>query len=133
LKTRKIVRWRLTEHPPCEFVWQQIIEITYDLPEQATLIHDNDSQFTSIDFTQYNIKAVNTSLTAPNMNVYIERLIGSVRREALDQFLLFSEKQVSRIILEYGTIIIHYVHIKKFIIFQNVEITRQSENLERVN
>ena len=101
LKTRKIVRWRLTEHPSREFVRQQIIEFTYDLSEQTTLIHDNGSQFTSIDFTQYNIKAVNTSLAAPNMNVYVERLIGSVRREALDHFLLFSEKQVTRIISEY--------------------------------
>ncbi len=101
LKTRKIVRWRLTEHPTREFVRQQIIEFTYDLPETITLIHDNGSQFTSIDFTQYNIKAVNISLAAPNMNVYVERLIGSVRREALDHFLLFSEKQVTRIISEY--------------------------------
>ncbi len=35
------------------------------------------------------------------MNVYVERLIGPVRREALDHFLLFSEKQVTRIISEY--------------------------------
>ena len=35
------------------------------------------------------------------MNVYVERLIGSVRREALDHFLLFSEKQVQNIISEY--------------------------------
>ncbi len=101
LRTRKIVRWRLTEYPTREFVRQQIIDFTYDLPETVTLIHDNGSQFTSIDFTQYNIKAVNTSVAAPNMNVYVERLIGSVRREALDHFLLFSEKQVTRIISEY--------------------------------
>ena len=101
LKTRKVDRWHLTEHPSREFVRQQIIEFTYDLSEQTTLIHDNGSQFTSIDFTQYNIKAANTSLTAPNMNVYVERLIGSVRREALDHFLLFSEKQVTRIISAY--------------------------------
>jgi len=50
----------------------------------VTSIHDNGSQFTSIDFSQYNIKAVNTSVAAPNMNAYVERLIGTVRREALD-------------------------------------------------
>ena len=37
----------------------------------------------------------------PGTAVYVERLIGSVRREALDHFLLFSQKQVTRIISEY--------------------------------
>ncbi|MBL7047485.1 MAG: transposase [Candidatus Marinimicrobia bacterium] len=99
--SRKIVRWCLTKHPSREFVRQQIIDFTYDLPEAITLIHDNGSQFTSIDFTQYQIKTVNTSVASPNMNVYVERLIGSVRREALDHFLLFSEKQVRQIIKKY--------------------------------
>jgi len=35
------------------------------------------------------------------MNAYIERTIGSIRRESLDYFLLFSEKQVRKIISEY--------------------------------
>ncbi len=38
---------------------------------------------------------------APNMNAYVERLNGTIRREALDHFLLFSEKQVRNIIGEY--------------------------------
>jgi putative transposase len=37
----------------------------------------------------------------PNMNAYTERLIGSIRKEALDHYLLFSEKQVRKIIKEY--------------------------------
>jgi len=40
----------------------------------------------------------------PGMNAYMERLNGSIRREALDHFLLFSEKQVRKIIREY----VHY-------------------------
>ena len=35
------------------------------------------------------------------MNAYTQRAIGSIRQEALDNFLLFSEKQVRKIILEY--------------------------------
>jgi len=38
------------------------------------------------------------------MNVHVERVIGTIKREALDHFLLFSEKQVSKIIKEY----VHY-------------------------
>jgi transposase InsO family protein len=94
LETRRIVKWRLTEHPTREFVRQQIIECTYDLPEAVTLIHDNGPQFTSIDFSQFDIKAVNTSSEAPNMNVYVERMIGSERREALDHFLFPNEARI---------------------------------------
>jgi putative transposase len=35
------------------------------------------------------------------MNVYIERFIGIIRREALDNFLMISEKQVKNIIENY--------------------------------
>ena len=35
------------------------------------------------------------------MNAYTERVIGTIRREALDHFLLFSEKQVRNIVSEF--------------------------------
>ena len=35
------------------------------------------------------------------MNDYVERVNGTIRREALDHFLLFSEKQVRKIVKEY--------------------------------
>ncbi len=43
------------------------------------------------------------------MNAYVERLIGTIRREALDHFLLFSEKQVRKIIREY---VDYYNHLR---------------------
>lgn len=35
------------------------------------------------------------------MNSIIERFIGSIRRECFDHFLLFSEKQIHKLIVEY--------------------------------
>jgi putative transposase len=102
LKSRKIVKWNLTEYPSREFVRQQIIDFTYDNDtEPKTLIYDNAPQFTSIDYSNYGITGVNISLASPNMNSFVERLNGTIRREALDHFLLFSEKQVRQIIKEY--------------------------------
>jgi len=98
LKSRKIVKRNLTENPSREFVRQQIIDFTYDDEESKTLVYNNASQFTSIDYFDYGITGVNISLTSPNMNSFIERLNGTIRREALDHFLLFSEKQVRNII-----------------------------------
>jgi hypothetical protein len=40
-----------------------------DITEYA---HDNAAQFTTIDFKQYDIHSVNTSIAAPNMNAYTE-------------------------------------------------------------
>ena len=41
------------------------------------------------------------SLASPNMNAFVERVNGTIRREALDHFLLISEKQVRNIISEF--------------------------------
>jgi hypothetical protein len=35
------------------------------------------------------------------MNAHVERLNGTIRRDALDHFLLFSEKQVRKIVSEF--------------------------------
>jgi hypothetical protein len=43
------------------------------------------------------------------MNAYTERVIGSIRREALDHFLLFTEKQVRKIVREY---VAYYNHLR---------------------
>jgi len=35
------------------------------------------------------------------MNSIVERFIGSIRRECLDHFLIFSEKQIKKLLTEY--------------------------------
>ena len=101
LKSRKIVRYDLTENPCREFVKQRIELFSEDYPEKKTLIYDNASQFTSIDYSCYDIKGVNICSYAPNMNAFVERLNGSIRREAIDHFLLVSEKQIRKILKSY--------------------------------
>ena len=101
LKSRRIVQWNLTETPCREFLKQRIALFSEDYPEKMTLIYDNAPQFTSIDYNWYNIRGINISPSAPNMNAYTERVIGTIRREALDHFLLFSKNQVRKIIREY--------------------------------
>ena len=101
LKTRKIVRFDLTENPCREFVKQRIELFAEDFEEKKILIYDNALQFTSIDYSWYGIKGVYICTSAPNMNAYVERLKGTIRREALDHFLLFSEKQVRNIVSEF--------------------------------
>jgi putative transposase len=101
LKTRMIIRYDLTENPCREFVKQRIKLFSEDYSEKKTLIYDNASQFAYIDYSWYGIKDVNICTSAPNMNAFVERLNGTIRREALDHFLLFSKKQVMKIVKEY--------------------------------
>ncbi|MDA3812153.1 MAG: hypothetical protein PF518_17690 [Spirochaetaceae bacterium] len=80
LKSRRIVKYDFTESSrkharaaniiydqgaTWEIVRQRIIDFSYDSPEKSYLIHDNAAQFTTIDFNQYGIKAVNASPDAP--------------------------------------------------------------------
>jgi putative transposase len=64
------------------------------------MIFDNAAQF-NLNYVDFGIKGIQTSVKAPNMNAIAERFIGSVRREALDYYLLLSEKQIMRILHEY--------------------------------
>ena len=101
LKTRKIIRYDLTENPCREFVKQRIQLFSEDFHEKKTLIFYNAPQFISIDYSSYNINGVNICSYAPNMNAYVERLNGSIRREALDHFLLITERQIRKIVKSY--------------------------------
>lgn len=83
-----------------KFVRQQLIELGEQLNSLVYMIHDNASQF-KLDYLDYGIKEICTSVKAPNMNGIAERFVGSVRREALDYFVLISEKQILSILQEY--------------------------------
>jgi hypothetical protein len=64
------------------------------------MIHDHAAQF-NLNYGDYGIKGIYTSVIAPNMNALAERFLRSVRLEALDYYLLISEKQIMRILQEY--------------------------------
>jgi transposase InsO family protein len=99
-KTREIVQFTITQNPTREFLRQQMIEFSENLNMAVYLIHDNAQQF-KLNYLQYDIKQICTSVNAPNMNSVAERFVKSARREALDFFLLISEKQILGILTEY--------------------------------
>jgi transposase InsO family protein len=99
-KTREIIQLAVTRNPTREYVKQQIIEFEQKLDHFVYIIHDHAAQF-NINYIDYSIKGIKTTVEAPNMNALAERFIGSVRREALDYYLLISEKQIMRILQEY--------------------------------
>jgi hypothetical protein len=64
------------------------------------VIHDNALMF-NIDFLAYKLVSIRTAVEAPNMNSIMERFFRTVRREALDNFLLIGRDQIQRILEEY--------------------------------
>jgi transposase InsO family protein len=102
LGTRKIVQSRITDHPTSFFVKNQLRSFMEDHDgEKAYMVHDNDGSFNYIDYDSLGIRDLRISVKAPDMNAYAERFIGSIRREALDWYVLFTERQVEKIIKEY--------------------------------
>jgi transposase InsO family protein len=99
-KTREIVRFAITENPTREFVRQQLILLSERVASTAYVIHDNAAMF-NIDFLAYGLVSINTAVEAPNMNSIMERFFRTVRREALDDFLLLGRDQIQGILEEY--------------------------------
>jgi transposase InsO family protein len=77
-----------------------MIEFSDRLKNSAYVIHDNAAQF-HLNYFHFGLRNIRTSVHAPNMNAIAERFVGSVRREALDSFLLISEKQIQGILTDY--------------------------------
>jgi putative transposase len=46
-------------------------------------------------------RVIRTPFRAPNANAHVERWVGSVRRECLDRVLIFSRRQLERVLRVY--------------------------------
>ena len=107
-QTRKIVHFAMTQTPCMQFVKQQLIQFETTLENIVYMIHDNAAQF-KVVYLNYGIKGIKTAVKAPNMNAIAERFVGTIRREALDYFLLLGEKQIINILQNY----IDYYNLKR--------------------
>ena len=101
---RKIIHFNVTESPTAVWTGQQIIEA---FPWDTTprwLIRDRDGKF-GAEFNRrvaaMGIEQVLTSRRSPWQNPYVERVIGSIRRECLDHVVIINEQHVRRVLREY--------------------------------
>ena len=104
LKSRKVIHVNVTRSPTDHWVAQQLREATPYGQAPKYLIRDNDRKFgqsfTRVAITS-GIKMLPTPYHTPQANAVCERFLGSVRRECLDHFLIFDEKQLSRLLMAY--------------------------------
>ena len=99
---RKIIHFNVTTNPTAAWTGQQIAEAFPWETAPRYLIRDNDGIF---DFTHrvsaMVIKQVRTAKRSPWQNPYVERVIGSIRRECLDHVIIFDERHLKRALKEY--------------------------------
>ena len=104
LQSRRVVHFNVNRHPTQFWVAQQLWEATLESQKPKYIIRDNDAKFGSAFDTlakQSGIEVLRTPIRAPKANGICERFIGSVRRECLDQLLIFGEHQLYRVIKAY--------------------------------
>jgi putative transposase len=105
LATRQVYLAGITANPTGEWATQQarnIIELFVERTEPIRfLIHDRDSKFTAAFdevFRSEGIRTIRTPVRAPRANAFIERWIGTVRRECLDRILIVNRRHLERVL-----------------------------------
>jgi putative transposase len=101
---RRIVHFNVTEHPTAQWTAQQVVEAFPWDEAPRYLLRDRDRIY-GTHFRRrvrhMGIKEVVTAPHSPWQNPYVERLIGSIRRECLDQVIVLHERHLQRLLTDY--------------------------------
>ena len=101
---RRVVHFNVTAHPTAEWTAQQLREAFPFDQIPRYLLRDRDKIFGEGFRRQVRDMQIQEVLTAPRspwQRAYVERLIGSIRRECLDHVIVFSEASLRRILSVY--------------------------------
>ena len=103
---RRIVHVNVTEHPTAAWTAQQLLEACGLDEEPRYLLRDRDAIYGE-EFRRraaaLEIKEVMTAARSPWQNPYVERVIGSIRRECLDHIIILGERHLKRVLSSYVT------------------------------
>jgi transposase InsO family protein len=101
---RKIVRTAVTQHPTAAWLSRQVTEAFPWDTAPRYLLRDRDASFGSYFCNRVEAMGITEVITAPHspwQNAYVERVIGSIRRECLDHVLIFNERHLRRVLSSY--------------------------------
>jgi len=101
---RRILHVNVTQSPTAIWTAQQIVEAFPWDTAPKYLMRDRDGIY-GFDFcrrmSSMGINHVKSAPKSPWQNPYVERVIGSLRRECLDHVLIFDERHLRRVLNEY--------------------------------
>jgi len=101
---RRVLHFNVTSNPSAEWTSQQVVEaFPWDTTPEY-LLRDRDSIYGTY-FRQrvanMGVKEITTAPRSPWQNAFVERLIGSIRRDCLDHVIVVSEDHLRRNLLSY--------------------------------
>ncbi|MGD0260976.1 MAG: integrase core domain-containing protein [Verrucomicrobiota bacterium] len=101
---RKVVHFNITEEPTAEWTAQQVVNaFPYDTAPKY-LVRDRDSIYGSVFVQRLEGMGIQQKLISPRspwQSPYVERLVGSIRRECLDRVIVFHERQLRQLLESY--------------------------------
>ena len=95
---RKVLHFNVTEHPTGAWTAQQIVEAFADREAAQYLIRDRDSRYSAevqLRIKSLGIQEILTAPKSPWQNPYAERLIGSIRRECLNHYIILNARHLN--------------------------------------
>jgi putative transposase len=104
---RRIVHVAVTAHPTAEWTAGQIREaFPEDSAVPSYLLHDRDSIYGEAFHDQVRTLGLRELLSgrrSPWQNPFVERVIGSIRRECTDHIIAMGERHLTQVMREYAT------------------------------
>ena len=108
LATRRFHLLGVTANPTGAWITQRarilLMDATDWIEQIKFLIRDRDSKFVAgfdAVFTSIGVRIIRTPARAPVANCYAERWVSTLRRECTDRMLIFSERQLRKVLAEY--------------------------------
>ena len=101
---RTVVHFNVTSHPTARWTAQQIVEAFPYQTAPRYLLRDRDgiySPYFADRVRGMDIEEVLIAPRSPWQSPYVERMIGSIRRECLDHVLVINEAHLRRVLREY--------------------------------
>src|SRR5262249_13634255 len=101
---RRVVHLAITEHPTADWTALQIVAAFPEDTAPTWLLRDRDAIYGEVcqrRIASMGITEVISSPSSPWQNPYVERLIGSMRRECLNHVIVLSERHLLRVLNRY--------------------------------
>ena len=103
-RRRQVLHFNVTGHPSAAWTSQQIVEAFAEREVPRYLIRDHDGVYghdVRLRIASLRIEEILTAPQSPWQNPYAERLIGSIRRDCLNHFVILNARHLKRTLASY--------------------------------